>query len=125
MSYLSAYEKTHKDPHGKRITYSEWYKTHDSAKPYRDRVMKAINRLRFKSGIWKVRTERGLYALCDEAYDNPFDRVHKFVNDVRTLAGMPPMTEDTFREGMRYRWIFTETYDFAVEEMWLLCWGDW
>ena len=119
MTYLPAFEKTHKDPFGKPITCSEWYKTHDSAKPFRDRVMKAINRLRYK-GLYKD--------LRKMSFENPSgteDRLYRFVCDVRLLAGMPVMSREMFDEGIRYRFPLARDYKFALEEMWLLCWGDW
>ena len=116
--------KTHKDPYGKPITFIEWYNTHDSAKPYRDRVMKAINQLHFKSVIWEPVQDGGISALADFEF-TAIERFRLFVDDVRMVAGMQKMSTKMYNEGIKYREPFSKNYDYALEEMWLLCWGDW
>jgi hypothetical protein len=127
MTYIGFGEKNYKDPCGKPITFGEWYDTHDSAKPFRDRVMKALNQLRFKSGIWKPVMDMGFHdALIQDWDGTAFDHFKVFVNDVRKLAGMPPMNTEEVRDGLKYRNPFaTINYDWAIKEMWLLCWKDW
>ena len=126
-TWTNRWDKDYKDPYGKPLTCAEWYDTHDSAKPFRDRSMKALNQLRFKSGIWQPVYEKGFQdGLTQDSYTNdPVKRFMRFVNDVRKLAGMPPMTGKQIREGLRYRHPFANNYDYALEEMWLLCWFDW
>jgi hypothetical protein len=118
-TWTDYYNKDYKDPFGKRITCSEWYKTHDSAKPFRDRVMKAINQLRYKS-LWQ-----DLRRMAFEKPDEVEDRVYRFVCDARLLAGMPIMSKEVFDEGWRCRNVLARKYTYALTEMWLLCWGDW
>jgi hypothetical protein len=72
---------------------------------------RAINRLRFKTYIWKA------YA------DN--DRTFIMVNHVRTLAGLELMPRKMFDDGIQYCHIFADNYDWAVKEFKALCWGDW
>ncbi len=119
ITWTDRYDKTHKDPFGNPITCSEWYKTHDSAKPFRDRVMKAINQLRYK-GLYK-----DLRRMSFEEVMGIETRLYIFVCDVRKLAGMPTMSREMFDEGRRFRFPLARDYKFALEEMWLLCWGDW
>lgn len=112
---------TYRDQYGERISCSDWYKTHDSAKPFRDRIMKAINQLRFK-GLW--------YEIVNEEWEDidfssPDERLYRFVCDVRKLAGMPRMSRETYLEGRLYRHIFAGDYKYGLDEMWLLCWDDW
>jgi hypothetical protein len=114
----------YKDYFNKPCDFSTWYDSHNRAKPFRDRVMKAINQLRFKSGIWQPVRESGVWNLKDGEYVG-WDRVYRFVNDVRKLAGLPNMDRKTFEEGRRCRDIFTRTYKYSLVEFWLLCWGDW
>ena len=132
VTWTDRYDKTHKDPFGKPITCSEWYKTHDSAKPFRDRLMKAINQLRYK-GLHKVLINFCIFPDAEAIITRPTrdyttvveDRLYRFVCDVRKLSGMPVMTREMFDEGIRYRFPLARNYKFALEEMWLLCWGDW
>jgi len=110
---------TYRDQYGKRVTISEWYETHTSAKPYRDRLMKAINQLRFKS-LWQDMVN----GVNGPMYE-PDERLYRFVCDVRKLAGMPAMSKEMYEEGRIYRHIFAGSYEYSLSEMWLLCWGDW
>jgi len=111
--------ETYRDPHGKRISCSEWYNTHENAKPYRDRIMKAINQLRFR-GLWHDMVE----GVTDPIYA-PDERQYRFVCDVRKLAGMPTMSKEMYEEGRIYRHIFAGNYEYGLKEMYFLCWGDW
>jgi hypothetical protein len=123
-TWTNRWDRDYKDPHGKPITCSEWYDTHDSAKPFRDRVMKAIHHLHFKSNIWKPVVEDGISALSDYKF-TAVQKLRLFVDDVRMLAGMPEIPKDLYNEGLEYRDIFAKNYEYAREEFWLLCWGDW
>ena len=120
MTYLGAFDKDYTDPYGKPITCAEWYDTHESAKPYRDRVMKSLHRLRFKS-LWND--------IVNEYEENSgylkIKSLYGFANDVRKLAGMPKMSRKMYDEGRIYRHVFAGSYEYGLEEMWLLCWGDW
>lgn len=120
MTYwIDRYTKPYKDPYGKPVTFVEWYEGHATAKPYRDRIMKAINQLRFKS-LWDE--------MLNTLYKDPTgvdERLYHFVCDVRKLAGMPKMSKEMYDEGRLYRHIYVGKYTYALEEMWLLCWGDW
>ena len=72
---------------------------------------KAINRLRFKTHIWKAYAEK--------------DRIYTMVNDVRILCGQDPMPRGQFEEGLKYCNIFSPVYKHALEEFKALCAGDW
>jgi hypothetical protein len=75
------------------------------------KVGRAINRLRFKSNVY-------------EPYAS-YDRVFIMVNDVRKLAGMEPMTQKMFNDGIRHCHIFADNYEWALAEFKALIWGDW
>jgi hypothetical protein len=123
-TWTNRFDKNCKDVKGNPVTVSEWYDTCDQSDHYRDRFTKALNRLRFKSGIWLKAQEVGIKNIGDK-HLNGWDRVYHFLNDVRKLAGYPEMTREFFNEGIEYRDIFSPNYKYALEEMWLLCWGDW
>lgn len=123
-TWTNRWDKDHRDKFGKSVTSYEWYDTVGDADFYRDRFMKAINRLRYKSGIWKRVRENGLKNLVDGDLQG-WDRVYVFLNDVRKLAGKPEMDREFFDEGINYRNIFDKNYEYARDEFWLLCWGDW
>jgi hypothetical protein len=74
---------------------------------------RAINRLRFKSGIW------------DQSANISYNKVFQMVNDVRFLSGLEPMTRGMFDDGVQYRTIFADNYNYALSEFRALCWGDW
>jgi len=74
---------------------------------------RAINRLRFKSNIW------------DKRNSVDYDRIFQIVADIRTLSGLEPTTRRAFDEGIQYRNIFAENYDYALSELKSLCWSDW
>jgi hypothetical protein len=74
---------------------------------------KAINRLRFKSNIW------------NNSVGVSYNTVFRMVNDVRYLSGMEQMSRELFDDGIQYRIIFAENYDYALGEFKALCWGDW
>jgi len=74
---------------------------------------RAINRLRFKSEIW------------DQSADISYNKIYQMVNDVRYLSGMEPMSQGMFDEGCRYRTIFANNYNYAMNEFRYLCSGDW
>ena len=92
-----------------------WRKVKAEAVPYRDRIMKSINRLRFKTRLWKMGKEEGVSR----------NEIYNFVNKVRKLSERDSMTFEYFNEGMRFRFIFQDVYKYALEDFWLLCWGDW
>ena len=105
-----------------------WWQKPEKASQYRDLYMKAINRLRFKSNVWQPVMEwTGTKdpSWMSDNYESIWTRVFFFVNEVRKLAGEKPMTREYFDEGRRYRCIFQKPYRHAVEQFWLLCWGDW
>lgn len=91
----------------------------DNEYPYRrkmstDELMgRAINRLRFKSNIWKKGSGVGIM------------RIYQMVNDVRFLSGLEPMTQRQVYEGYQWRIIFHENYQYALSEFKSLCYGDW
>jgi hypothetical protein len=74
---------------------------------------RAINRLRFKSGVW------------NNGIGVPYCTVFRMVNDVRYLSGLDPMSRELFEDGMQYRTIFADNYNYALSEFKALCWGDW
>ena len=74
---------------------------------------RAINRLRFKSNIWV------------KGSNVDYDPIFQMVNDVRYLSGLEPMTRAMFCEGCRYRAIFADNYNYAMNEFRYLCSGDW
>jgi len=74
---------------------------------------RAINRLRFKSRIW------------DQSANISYDKIFQMVADIRTLSGLEPTTRRSFDEGIQYRNIFAENYNYALSELKALCWGDW
>jgi hypothetical protein len=79
----------------------------------RELIGRAINRLRFKSNIW---------------YQSPgisYNRIFQMVNDVRYLSGLEPMPRGMFDEGIQYRTIFADNYNYAMNEFRYLCSGDW
>lgn len=74
---------------------------------------RAINRLRFKSNIW------------DQSSNISYNKIFQMVNDVRYLSDLEPMSKDLFDDGIQYRAIFADNYDYALSEFKSLCWGDW
>ena len=74
---------------------------------------RAINRLRFRSNIWKKGSNVGI--TC----------IYQMVNDVRFLSSLDPLTYKQVEEGYQYRTIFAENYRYALSEFRALCWGDW
>ena len=125
VTWTDYYNKDYKDPFGNPITCSEWYKTHDSAKPFRDRIMKAVHASKFKSKIWKPTVSKMKHRLDMRDVEETWEQVFHLVNEVRKDAGMPLMKLDFFEEGKYYRAIFIKPYKYALQNFWLLCWGDW
>ena len=101
------------------ITNEEAYKYMSH---YTDEHMKAINRLRFKSGLWKPVVEDGQTEIQGMHYK---DRTFVFINDVRKLAGKEPMSREYFEEGWNYRFPYQKNYKYALMDLWLFTWGDW
>ena len=100
-----------------------WYNKPESSNHYRDLYMKAINRLRYKSGLWKPVVEEGQTEVQGMHYK---DRTFLFVNDVRKLVGIEPMTRKYFDEGWTCMFgIYDRDYNVAREMIWLYCYGDW
>ena len=104
------------------MTRHRYYLQPENSEPYRDLYMKAINRLRFKSGLWKPVVKDGATEVQGMYFK---DRTFVFVNDVRKLAGREPMTREYFDEGWLYRHPYQKKYEWSLSEIWLLCWGDW
>ena len=76
-----------------------------------EKVKKAINRLRFKSNVWRTGATN--------------DAIFQMVNDVRFLSGMDKMTRKLFDDGIRYCYIDTTDYKYSMNEFVNLCCGDW
>lgn len=76
-------------------------------------VGKAINRLRFKSRIWKKGSIVG------------FTVIWQMVNNVRKLSGLDPYSYEMVWDGYQYCNIFHANYRYALAEFRHLCWGDW
>lgn len=78
-----------------------------------EKMGRAINRLRFKSGIWEKGPNVGFIAIW------------QMVNDVRYLSGLEKYTYDMVWDGYQYCNIFADNYKHALAEFRHLCWGDW
>ena len=80
---------------------------------------RAINRLRFKTYIWKPVVIDGKHFFF---FNN---RLFQMVNDIRVSAGLNPMSWETFLDGVNYRDVFLDNYRKSLAELKSLCYGDW
>lgn len=78
---------------------------------YPKNIGKAINRFRFKSRVW-------------DAENLDYGRAVKMAVDIRVFLGMTPELA-LIKEGLDYCHIFSDNYDYALEEFKKLIFINW
>ncbi len=83
------------------------------------KIGRAVNRLRFKTYVWKPVVIDGLWSYQVK------ERAYMMAQDVRALAGLEPMTIKQFNDGWNYFDIFQEPYRKGLVYFKKICMIDW